>query len=98
MKAKQFFEYNAKQLFEFKWLAAAMTAVLMAATVRNAHACATCGLPSDSAYTTSVIFMMAVPYSIFLIGSLVAFFAYRNARRRRNAENSYTASQPVPNR
>jgi cbb3-type cytochrome oxidase subunit 3 len=39
-----------------------------------------------------------VPYSIFLIGSVVAFFAYRNARRRRNAENSYTASAPVPNR
>jgi hypothetical protein len=97
MKAKQFSEYKAKQFFEYKWLAA-MAAVLMAATARNVYACATCGLPADSAYTTSVVFMMAVPYSIFLIGSLVAFFACRNARRRRNAENSYTASQTVPNR
>jgi hypothetical protein len=95
MKAKQFFQF--KWLIA-KWLIAMMAAVLMAATAHNAFACATCGLPSDSAYTTSVVFMMAVPYSIFLIGSVVAFFAYRNARRRRNAENSYTASAPVPNR
>ncbi|MGO9062368.1 MAG: hypothetical protein ACLQU2_34155 [Candidatus Binataceae bacterium] len=88
---------KVKQLFEVKWLAV-MAAVLMATTARNAYACATCGLPDDHAYTTSVIFMMAVPYSLCLIGGLVAFFAYRNACRRRNTEESYTASQPVPNR
>jgi hypothetical protein len=90
-------EMKVNQFVEGKWLAA-MTAVLMATTARDVYACATCGLPADSAYTTSVVFMMAVPYSIFLIGSVVAFFAYRNACRRRNAEESHTASQPVPNR
>lgn len=84
---------KVKQLFQAKWLVA-LAVALTAATARNAYACATCGLPDDRAYTTSVIFMMAVPYAIFLIGAAVAFFAYRNACRRRNIE----PSQPVPNR
>ena len=89
---------KVKQFFQAKWLAA-MAAVLMAATARNAYACATCGLPSDRAYTTSVIFMMAVPYSIFLIGAVVAFFAYRNACRRRNIEEPHSLNPfPIANR
>ena len=83
-----------KQLFEVKWLAA-IAVVLMAIAARNAYACATCGLAGDPGYTASVIFMMAVPYSLCLIGAVVAFFAYRNACRRRETEET---SQPVPNR
>jgi cbb3-type cytochrome oxidase subunit 3 len=90
-------EMKGTQLFRPEWLVALAT-VMMTAMARNAYACATCGLPSDRAYTTSVVFMMAVPYSIFLIGATVAFFAYRAASRRRNAEENRTASQPVPNR
>lgn len=86
-----------ERLFQGKWLAA-LAVALTAAMAHNAYACATCGLDGDPGYTASVIFMMAVPYSIFLIGSVVAFFAYRNACRRRNAEENSTASQPVPNR
>ncbi len=84
-------------LFQGKWLVV-LAAALMAAMARNAYACATCGLAGDPGYTASVIFMMAVPYSLCLIGGLVAFFAYRNACRRRIAEENYNASQPVPNR
>lgn len=90
-----------KQVFQARWLAA-ITAVMIAAAARSAYACAMCGLPlgdvKTHAYNSSVIFMMAVPYSIFLIGLVVAFFAYRNACRRREAEDSYTVSQTVPNR
>lgn len=85
------------QLFRVQWLAVT-AAMLIAATARNAHACATCGLDGDPAYTASVIFMMAVPYTLFLIGAVVGFFAYRNACRRREAEEGYAASQPVSNR
>ncbi len=42
--------------------------------------------------------MMAVPYSIFLIGAVVAFFAYRNACRRRNIEAKPTRSQSLNRR
>jgi small-conductance mechanosensitive channel len=95
LAAAEGIEMKLELLFGGKWLAA-LAVVLIAAMAHNAYACATCGLAGDPGYTASVIFMMAVPYSIFLIGSVVAFFAYRNACRRRNAEEN--ASQPVPNR
>jgi hypothetical protein len=51
------------------------------------------------AYLSSVLFMMAVPYSILLIGSVVAFFAYRAAcRRRAEAEDGPPENQPFANR
>jgi len=87
---------KVKQFFQVKCLAV-MAAVLMATGARNAYACATCGLQGDPGYTASVIFMMAVPYSLCLIGAVVAFFAYRNACRRREIEDRNGAVQPVPN-
>jgi hypothetical protein len=85
-----------------KW-AALIAIATMAAGARDVYACAMCGLPmGDSmthAYNTSVIFMMAVPYSIFMIGAVVGFFAYRNAYKRRiNAADAGAAPQPLPNR
>jgi hypothetical protein len=82
---------------------AALVITLMMAAARNAHACATCGLSAEDskshAYMSSVLFMMAVPYSIFLVGSVVAFFAYRAASRRRSgAEGIPPEDQPLANR
>jgi cbb3-type cytochrome oxidase subunit 3 len=37
--------------------------------------------------------MIGAPYSIFVIGVLVAFFAYRNARRHRM---EHEVSPPAP--
>ena len=90
-----------KQLFRHKWLAA-LAAAVIAATARSAHACAMCGLPMGDvkthAYNSSVLFMMAVPYSICAIGAVVAFFAYRNACRRRAESEDAGVPEPFPNR
>ncbi|HEV3114310.1 MAG TPA: hypothetical protein VGY99_27815 [Candidatus Binataceae bacterium] len=91
-----------KQPFRHQWWAA-LAITLIIAAARNAHACATCGMSAEDskshAYLSSVIFMMAVPYSIFLIGSVVAFFAYRAAcRRRTETEDSPPENQPFANR
>jgi len=93
---------KVKQLSRHKWWAA-LAITLMVAAARNAHACATCGLSADDstghAYLSSVIFMMAVPYSIFLIASVVAFFAYRTASRRRiEAEDRPPENPPLAGR
>lgn len=93
---------KVKQLSRHKWWAA-LAITLIVAAARNAHACATCGLSADDstghAYLSSVIFMMAVPYSIFLIASVVAFFAYRTASRRRmEAEDSPPENPPFAGR
>ncbi len=93
---------KVKQLPRHQWLAA-LGAALIIAAARTAHACAMCGLPlgdtKTHAYNSSVIFMMAVPYSIFIIGSVVAFFAYRNAcRRRSEAEAGAPEPQPFAHR
>ena len=58
--------------------------VLVMPTIANA--CAVCGLgPNDNAghaFNTSVLFMMAVPYTtVIIIGGLV-YFAWRKAQRR----------------
>ncbi len=93
-----------KRFLQSKWLAklgAATAVALVAAAARDAHACAMCGLPAGDvathAYNTSVLFMMAVPYSIVAIGAVVGFFAYRNGRRRA-AEGTSPDPQPLSNR
>jgi H+/gluconate symporter-like permease len=87
---------KARLLSGHRWWAA-LAVALMSAVARNAHACATCGLsaedPKAHAYLSSVIFMIGAPYSIFVIGVLVAFFAYRNARRHRM---EHEVSPPAP--
>jgi TRAP-type mannitol/chloroaromatic compound transport system permease small subunit len=86
------------RLSERKWWTVP-AAVLMVAMARNAHACATCGLSADDpkarAYLSSVVFMIAVPYTLCLIGAVVGFFAYRNARRRGEREINPSAPQPL---
>ncbi len=93
-----------KRFIQLQWLAkpaAATAAALIAAVARDAHACAMCGLPAGDvathAYNTSVLFMMAVPYSIVAIGAVVGFFAYRNGRHRA-AEGTSPDPQPLSNR
>jgi hypothetical protein len=93
---------KVKQLPRLQWFAA-IAAALIVAAARNANACAMCGLPLGDtmthAYNSSVLFMIAAPYSIVLIGSVVAFFAYRTAcRRRAEAQDSPPAPQPFANR
>jgi cbb3-type cytochrome oxidase subunit 3 len=90
------------QLFGRRWFVALATVAIVAAA-RSAHACAMCGLPlgdvKTHAYNTSVLFMMTVPYSIFLIGVVVAFFAYRTSRKRQlDIEDSHRVPGPVPPR
>ena len=90
------------QLFRRKWWAA-LALPLIIALARSAHACATCGLSAEDskshAYLSSVIFMMAVPYSICAIGAAVAFFAYRNASRRRlQAQDRPAVPEPFADR
>lgn len=62
-------------------------AALLDAGAGLAQACAVCGLPPGDpqahAFHVSVLFLMAAPYSICLIGAVVGYLAYRNARKRR---------------
>jgi hypothetical protein len=62
---------------------------ILVAYAGTALACATCGLPigdpETHAFRVSVLFMMAVPYSILLAGAVIGWVAYRNARRRLSA-------------
>ena len=67
-------------------IAAGLTSLTIAMVPRVASACAVCGLgPNDvggHAFNSSVLFMMAVPYTTFgLIGGAV-YFAWRRAQRR----------------
>ena len=87
--------------FSPKWLAAPTVTALTAMAARSAWACASCGLdpsdPRNDGYRTSVIFMMAAPYMLFLIGGVVAFFAYRNAARRQaSAQSGGPESENTP--
>jgi hypothetical protein len=82
---------------------AVWAALIVAAIARDAHACAMCGLPAGDigthAYNTSVLFMLVTPYTVCLIGAVVAFFAYRNGCRRRAAiERNDTEPQASGNR
>ncbi len=73
------------RFFRHRWVAAA-AAIVAAGAPRAAQACAMCGLPPGDhqahAYNTSVLFMMAVPYSI-VAGTIVGLYlAYRRGRHK----------------
>lgn len=89
-----------KRFFQTKWLVAP-AAVLLAASARDAHACAMCGLPAGDiathAYNTSVLFMLSAPYAILTAATVIGFLAYRNASRRQDAQDN-SEPQPFSNR
>jgi hypothetical protein len=90
-----------RRFFKAKWFAAPAAAIL-AATARDAHACAMCGLPpgdiATHAYNTSVLFMLTVPYAIVAVGAVVGLVAYRNACRREANPGYSDQSQSFPRR
>ena len=61
-----------------------VTVVLVMPTIVNA--CAVCGLgPNDNAghaFNTSVLFMMAVPYTTVIVIGGAVYLAWRKAQRR----------------
>jgi len=63
-----------------------LMAIVFTAMPAIANACAVCGLgPNDvggHAFNTSVLFMMAVPYSTVIIIGGAVYFAWRRAQRR----------------
>ena len=65
---------------------AGLVAIVFAALPAIAQACAVCGLgPNDTgghAFNTSVLFMMAVPYTTVIIIGGAVYFAWRRAQRR----------------
>jgi hypothetical protein len=70
-------------------IATGLTSLTIALAPRVANACAVCGLgPNDvggHAFNSSVLFMMAVPYStVALIGGAV-YLTWRRAQRRRDS-------------
>jgi hypothetical protein len=70
-------------------IATSLASLTIAIAPRVASACAVCGLgPNDvggHAFNTSVLFMMAIPYStVALIGGAV-YFTWRKAQRRHEA-------------
>lgn len=67
-------------------IATSLASLTIAIAPRIAHACAVCGLgPNDvggHAFNSSVLFMMAIPYStVALIGGAV-YLTWRRAQRR----------------
>ena len=66
--------------------ATGLMTIVFAAMPAIANACAVCGLgPNDvggHAFNTSVLFMMAVPYSTVIIIGGAVYFAWRRAQRR----------------
>ena len=71
-------------------IATGLTSVTIAIAPRVACACATCGLGSNDvaghAFRSSVIFLMAVPYTtVALIGGAF-YLTWRRAQRRYNSE------------
>jgi hypothetical protein len=70
-------------------IATGLASMTVALVPRVASACAVCGLgPNDvggHAFNSSVLFMMAIPYStVALIGGAV-YFTWRKAQRRHEA-------------
>jgi hypothetical protein len=91
-----------KRIVQTRWLPAC-AGLLITAIARNAYACAMCGLPpGDSAthaFAVSVLFMLAAPYTVLMVGAVVAFFAYRNGCRRKAAPaQGDPEPQPLSNR
>ena len=70
-------------------IATGMTPVTIAFVPRVANACAVCGLgPNDvggHAFNSSVLFMMAVPYSTFAIIAGAIYFTWRRAHRKHDS-------------
>lgn len=64
----------------------AILAMVFAAMPAVANACAVCGLgPNDNAghaFNTSVLFMMAVPYTTVIVIGGAVYLAWRKAQRR----------------
>ncbi len=85
----------------YRW-PAAVAAGLFGAAPRVAHACAMCGLPPGDhqahAYNTSVLFMMAVPYSIVAGTILGLYLAYRTGKSRRQASATPVERTRAPGR
>lgn len=70
-------------------IATGLSSMTIALAPRMANACAVCGLgPNDvggHAFNSSVLFMMAIPYStVALIGGAV-YLTWRKAQRRHDA-------------
>ena len=67
-------------------VATSLTSLTIALAPRVANACAVCGLgPNDvggHAFNTSVLFMMAVPYSTFALIAGAVYFTWRRAHRQ----------------
>jgi len=70
-------------------IATGLTSLTIALAPRVANACAVCGLgPNDvggHAFNSSVLFMMAVPYSTFAFIACVVYLAWRRAHRRHDS-------------
>lgn len=73
----------------FERLLAVATGIGVTALPRIASACAVCGLgPNDvggHAFNSSVLFMMAVPYTTVLVVGGAIYLTWRRAAQRRNA-------------
>jgi hypothetical protein len=70
-------------------IATGLAALTIGLAPRVASACAVCGLgPNDvggHAFNTSVLFMMAVPYSTFALIAGAVFLTWRRAQRRNDS-------------
>jgi hypothetical protein len=72
-------------------LAVAVVGVLFAAADALAQSCAMCGAsfgendPVSRAFSWSILFLMATPYTIVGLVGLFVFYSYRRAGRRRAA-------------
>jgi hypothetical protein len=70
-------------------IATGLSALTIALAPRVASACAVCGLgPNDvggHAFNSSVLFMMAVPYSTFALIAAAVYFTWRRAHRRQDS-------------
>lgn len=69
-------------------LATGLSSLTLALAPQAANACAVCGLgPNDvggHAFNSSVLFMMAVPYSTFVLIAGAMYWTWRRAAHRRN--------------
>ena len=70
----------------FEKLLGVGTGLTIAVAPKIASACAVCGLgPNDvggHAFNSSVLFMMAIPYSTVLVIGGIVFYSWRKAQRR----------------
>jgi hypothetical protein len=75
--------------FEKISLATTLTSAIIALAPRVAGACAVCGLgPNDvggHAFNSSVLFMMAVPYTTFALIAGAVYLSWRRAHRKHDS-------------